>query len=738
MLLKPIKKISGKGIPHFSIIQKIILFCISLGIVAVAIVFIWISTLDLPNFDDFENRVVLKSTQLYDRTGKILLYDIHKDFKRTVVPFANIADPMKKATIAVEDDRFYYHIGVRPKAILRAMFKNITSGIKSQGGSTITQQIVKNTLLTGEKTLTRKIKEVILAIKIERKLSKDEILSIYLNESPYGGNIYGVEQAAQTYFAKPASELTIAQSAFIASIPQRPTYYSPYGEHLDKLLERKNYVLERMKKLGFISAEQYDQAIKEPIILTKGESKNIKAPHFVFYIQDYLVDTYGEDVINKGGLKVITTLDYNLQQKAEELVKAGALANKTTYNAENMGMVGIDPKTAEILFMVGSRDYFDKDIDGQYNIATAKRQPGSAFKPFVYALGFEKGYLPETTLFDVPTEFNPSCQPGGGGSNCYSPKNYSGKFVGTVSIKKALGSSLNIPAVEMLYLVGVDNAVKFATSLGISTLTDNKENFGLSLVLGGAEVKLVEMVNAYGVFATGGIYRKETGILSIQNSDGSFLYENKPTEGVRVMNENTAYKISDVLSDDTNRRLVFLPNSKLHVEGHHVAAKSGTTNNNKDAWVIGYSPSIAIGAWSGNNDARPMTDTGSTISGPVWNDMFKYVLETYPEIYPDTPFPKPAPEENYDSINPIIRGIVPSFHSILYFVDKNNPRGPSPKNPASDPQFSNWEAAVLNYFAPQIPQEPQTTEGAPGPQDTITTTTTTTTTTTEQTNTVAQ
>ncbi len=719
MLLKPIQKRRrsessvdmSRVFTQMSFLQKFFLFFISLGLILTAIFFIWISTLDLPDFNDFENRVVQKSTQLYDRTGKILLYDIHKDYKRTVVPFEEIGDPVQKATIAIEDDHFYSHIGIRPKSILRAVYQNFMSGQKSQGGSTITQQIVKNTLLTNEKTITRKIKEWILAIKIERNLSKNEILAIYLNESPYGGNIYGVEQASQTYFSKRAFELSIAQAAYIASIPQRPTYYSPYGQHTDKLIERKNYVLERMEKLGFITKEQYEEAKKEVITLSPGESRNIKAPHFVFYIQDYLVEKYGEDILNQGGLRVTTTLDYELQKKAEELVKDEAIFNKKTYNAENMGMVGVDPRNSQILFMVGSRDYFDKEIDGQYNIATAKRQPGSAFKPLVYALGFEKGYLPETIMFDVPTEFNPSCSPGGipevSGATCYSPNNYSGKFIGAVPIKKALGSSLNIPAVQMLYLVGINNAIKFAQSLGISTLT-NKDQFGLSLVLGGAEVKLIELANAYGIFANGGIYRKETGILSIKSSDGSTLEEYKESDGVRVMSESTTQKMSDILSDDTNRWLVFAPNSQLHVAGHNVAAKTGTTNNYKDAWILGYTQSLVIGAWAGNNDARPMTDnTGSTIAGPAWNKMFRYVLETFPDTYPDQPFTKPAQEEDYDSINPIIRGQIPSFHSLLYFINKENPRGPYPTNPANDPQFRNWEAAMQIQFgvAEQAPSE---------------------------------
>lgn len=721
MLLKPIQKkkgglrndgylskstLSGKNPGGFfgrlSIFKKIILIVISLWVLVVAGVVIWVSSIGLPDFNDFENRIVQKSTQLYDRTGTILLYDIHKDFKRTVIPFSEMGDNVKKATLALEDDKFYSHMGIRPMAIARAVYANLLSGESTQGGSTITQQIVKNTLLSSEKTVTRKIKEWILALKIERKLSKDEIFAIYLNESPYGGTIYGVEQASQSYFGKASKDLTLAEAAYIAAIPQRPTYFSPFGKHTDKLLERKDYALLRMKNLGYITEAQYTEAKAQEIKIIPGESRNIKAPHFVFYIQDYLIDTFGEDRVNQGGLKVVTTLDYELQKKAEELVKEGALSNKKTYNAENMGMVGIDPKTGQVLFMVGSRDYFDKEIDGAYNIATAKRQPGSSFKPIVYSLAFEKGYLPETILFDVSTEFNPSCTPGhvptAPGVECYAPKNYTGLFYGAVPIKKALGSSLNIPAVQTLYLVGLNNAIKYARDLGLSTLVGGGERYGLSLVLGGAEVKLLELTNAYATFANGGVYRKETGILSIKESNGDILEEYKESEGARVMSQNTAYKISNVLSDDSNRTLVFAPHSSLYVGGHNVAAKTGTTNNNKDAWILGYTQSLAIGAWAGNNDGTPMTDTGSTIAGPVWNKMFTYVLNTFPDLYPDPAFPQPAPEENYDAINPIIRGSIPGYHSSLFYIDKNNPRGAPPSNPSADPQFSNWEAAVAGYF----------------------------------------
>lgn len=702
MMLRPIKKKRKIRRKSISLLKKAALFFTGVFILGIAVFFIWASTIDLPDFNDFENRVVAKSTRIYDKTGKILLYDVHKDIKRTVIPFADMGENVKKATLALEDDKFYSHIGIRPLSILRAVFANITHRGLTQGGSTITQQIVKNTLLTQEKTLSRKLKEWILAVKIDQKLPKDKILEIYLNESPYGGTIYGVEEASQTYFGKPAKELSVAQAAYIASIPQRPTYFLPFGKNGDKLLQRKDFALERMKKLKMITEAEYTQAKGEQIVLfSNAENKGIKAPHFVFYIQDYLIDTYGEDIVNQGGLKVTTTLDFDLQKQAEEITKKNALLNVAN-KAENMGMVGLEPRTGQIVFMVGSRDYFDKDIDGQYNIATAKRQPGSSFKPFVYALAFEKGYLPETTLFDIPMEFNASCnlqhEPLVPGAKCYAPENYTQTYNGIVSIRKALAGSLNIPAVEMLYLVGTNNAINFAKSLGIETL-GSADRYGLSLVLGGAEVRLLDMATAYSTFATNGIYRKPTGILSIQDSTGKIIEEYKENSGERVFSENTALKISSILSDNDARSFIFGSNSALHIPGRNVAVKTGTTNNYRDAWVLGYTKDIVIGVWAGNNDNRPMiAKASSMIAAPAWNQMMKSILET--GKYGDPAFAQPFVEENYDSINPIIRGHWPSEnpHSLLYFINKNNPQGPYPTNPAADPQFTNWEQAVFNYF----------------------------------------
>lgn len=697
MLLKPLhkkKRKRGHSILLF-IAGGVIFFC--------AAFFVWAVTLPLPDFRSFENRQVKNSTQIYDRTGKVLLYDLHRDEKRVVIPISEMGDPIKKATVAVEDANFYEHKGVRPLSILRSVFVNLTTGQFSQGGSTITQQIVKNTLLNQQKTITRKIKEVILALKIEQIMSKDQILEAYLNNASYGGNIYGIEAAAQTYFNKPAKELTIAQAAYLASVPKSPTALSPYGKNLDKLLGRKQYVLDRMKETGVISEAEYTEASSEVITtISSTENKGIKAPHFVFYIQDYLEQKYGEDLIQNNGFRVITTLDYDMQKTAEEIAKKRALENEKKYNAENVGLVAIDPKTGQILMMVGSRDYFDKTIDGAYNIVTAKRQPGSSFKPIVYALGLMKGYTPETILFDTKTEFNAGCNPAGHTEgvvredDCYMPQNYTGTFSGAVTVRNALAQSLNVPGVKMLYLVGVENAIKLARDMGITTLSKNGD-YGLSLVLGGGEVRLLDMASAYGVFATGGIGHPATGILRIEDGKGNILEEYKDEEN-QILPKRTALEISSILSDNKARTPTFGANSALYIADRQVPVKTGTTNNYRDGWVIGYTPSLVLGGWVGNNDNTPIDKKSSVVvAAPIWKELMLEYLKKYPvETFEDPGF-----EDGYENLKPILRGIwqgPEGVHDILYYVDKDNPRGDKPLNPYNDPQFSNWESSVRGYY----------------------------------------
>ena len=406
---------------------------------------------------------IVQSTKIYDRTGAVLLYEIHGEIKRTVVPLREVPASARNATVATEDASFYSHGGVDFRGILRAIFVDVTSGAFRQGGSTITQQLVKQALLGNERTLVRKFKEAILAIYFDARLNKDTILDLYLNQIPYGSNAYGIEAAAQTFFGKHARDLSIAESAILAGLPRAPSYYSPYGQHKDELLKRKNYIIDRMRNLGYISPEEANQA-KNSQLKFLPATKNIRAPHFVMYVRDYLIQTYGEDVVNEGGLTVTTTLDWKLQGEAEKIVAAGAEKNEKLIKAHNMALVAIDPKSGDILAMVGSRDYFDIDRDGNYNIATASRQPGSAFKPFVYATAFRKGFTPDTVLFDVPTEFNPLCTPDGvprdsrvSAKDCYHPENYDEKFRGPVTLRTAIAQSINVPSVKVLYLAGIND-----------------------------------------------------------------------------------------------------------------------------------------------------------------------------------------------------------------------------------------------------------------------------------------
>lgn len=702
---------------------------LGIGALLIGGLLVWIATIGLPDFKSFEERKISKSTKIYDKTGEILLYDIHQDFRRTVIPFADMGDNVKHATLAVEDAEFYNHAGVRPTAILRAFLTNILKGkLLSQGGSTITQQIVKNTLLTSEKTITRKLKELVLALKIETTLSKDEIFAIYLNESPYGGSLYGVEEASRAYFGKKPIDLTVAESAYLAAIPKAPSYYSPFGKNKTALDTRKNLVLSRMKDVGYINEEEYNRAKNEVVTFKLQDKIGIKAPHFVFFIKEYLENKYGAEVVANGGLSVTTTLDWGLQEKAEPLVLQYAKKNEKDYNGKNAALVAIDPKTGQILTMVGSRDYFDPNIDGNYNVTTASRQPGSSFKPFVYATAFNMGYRPETALFDIPTEFQGGCNaygkalPGFNQDSCYNPENFDGKYKGPMSLRNALGESRNIPAVQLLYLVGVNNAIKTAKDMGITTLTD-ASRYGLSLVLGGGEVRLLDMASAYGVFATGGVRYPATGILKVTDNSGKILEEFTP-KSEEVMPLQTALLMSDVLSDNVAKIPTFGRNSPLEISGRQIAVKTGTTNSRRDGWVVGYTPSLVVGVWAGNNENTPMKKTSAAVAGPLWNAFMKIALETAP----NETFEKPAVITETASA-PVIRGlwqggesffvdkisgklateytpmeareerVTTNVHSILYWIDKDNPLGPRPENPAKDPQFNRWETAVQNWWA---------------------------------------
>lgn len=677
---------------------------------------LWLSK-DLPNPNQLINREIAQSTKIYDRTGETILYEIHGEEKRTLINLDQIPDYVEQATIAIEDKNFYKHSGFSFFAILRTAITNVLFG-KKAGGSTLTQQFVKNSVLTSEKTYTRKIKELILAYRLEKKFTKNEILQMYLNEIPYGSTSYGVEAAAQRYFGKSVKDIALAEAAVLAALPQAPSRYSPYGSNLELLIGRQEHILDLMVEQGYITKDQADEAKKYPLEFQK-QDENIKAPHFVMYIKELLAEKYGEKVIEQGGLKIYTSLDLYKQTAAEEVLKEQAEKNLKNYKATNASLVSIDPKTGEILAMVGSKDYFSKDIDGQVNIALSSRQPGSSMKPLVYAASFLKGYTPNTMLYDVVTNF--SNDP----TKSYEPHNYDSKEHGPISMRAALAGSLNTPAVKAMYLAGIDNVLDLADKLGYTTLKD-KDRFGLSLVLGGGEVKLLEHVNAYSAFARDGAVHTVKPILKIEDAGGNIIEEFKDTEK-QVLDSNVARMVTDVLSDNNARAYIFGTKNWLTFGNDRpVAAKSGTTNDYRDAWTIGYTPSIVTGVWVGNNDNSEMKRgaDGGIVAAPIWNKYMKKILGDTPVETFKKPEIKLTGKSVLDGGNPLEKivkidktsGLLASSstppeyveekkfidpHCILYYVDKNNPTGPAPTNPTSDPQFVLWENAVKTWAEKQ-------------------------------------
>ena len=677
------------------------------GVLGLLLIFV-VFARHLPDPSNLEDRTITQSTKIYDRTGKVILYDIHGEERRTIVPFNEIPQVVKDATIVSEDKDFYKHKGLDFRAIVRAMWLNLTSD-SLQGGSTITQQFVKKSILSDERTWTRKIKEAILALELERRYSKDEILNFYLNQIPYGINAYGIEAAAQTYFSKKAAGLTLAESALLASLIRAPSYYSPYGEHKSELVQRQHAVLDHMVKLNYISNREAERSKKEELVFSKIRS-SISAPHFVFYVKGLLEERYGEDYVERAGLKIITTLDWDLQVIAEEVAATGAERNDKV-GAHNAALVALDPKTGQILAMVGSRDYFKDPVpegcetgvnckfEGNVNVVTRLRQPGSAFKPFVYATAFKKGYTDKTILFDIPTQFDTGCnalgQPQSPEVKCYAPRNFDFKFRGPVTARQALANSLNVPSVQFLYLAGVEDSINTAEDLGISTLKD-RSRFGLSLVLGGGEVKLLELASAFGVLATEGVQHPHTSILRIEDGKGNVLEEFKD-EPAQVLDSEIARLVSSILSDNNARIPIFGARSPLFFEGRPVAAKTGTTNEFRDGWTLGYTPSLVAGVWVGNNDNTPIKqEPGVYVAAPIWRDFMVRAFDKL-NLAPESFTPPQVKEVS----KPILNGehIVNSeIHSTLYYINRSDPTGPAPSNPYADPMFNNWEAAVRAWF----------------------------------------
>jgi len=762
----------------WKVFGRVLLWLCGFGVLAVVGVFLYFAK-DLPSPGKMNNRNIVESTKIFDRTGQHLLYEVHGEEKRTLVDFKDIPDSVKYATLALEDQDFYNHHGIKLTSIARSLLKDVVSTGAAQGGSTITQQLVKNSLLSSEKTITRKIKEVILSIEIEQKFSKDEILGMYLNEIPYGSNAYGIEAASQTFFGKPAKELGLDEAAILASLPQAPSRYSPTGSHTEDLKRRQELALNRMANLGYITREQADEAINSDVLSKIVERReNIAAPHFVMYVKEYLEEKYGQNVVEQGGLNVYTTLDWDKQQIAEKAVRDGVDKNKS-WNASNAALVAEDPKTGQVLAMVGSKDYFDKSIDGQVNVAIRDRQPGSSFKPYVYLTAFTKGYTPETVLFDAPINF------GTEEGKEYKPQNYNGTFTGPIKMKEALPQSLNIPAVETLYLAGVKDSIELAKKLGISGL-NQPDRYGLSLVLGGGEVKLIDHVNAYGTIANGGVHQAKTTILRVEDNKKNILEEYKQSGGERVIEEKYVAMLEHVMSTNEYRAPVFGSNSPLRFDERQVAAKTGTTNEFRDGWTIGFTPSLVVGVWAGNNNNSPMKSgaDGVNVAAPIWRSFLNqtlgnYAIEQFPK-YEKEETGKPILDGNLDAMQENIKiceidkkkykekvgkyclanSSCPddaedkkdfsTIHNILWYVNREDPRGDYPKNPESDPQFKSWEKGVREWYADKgkksdskfAPTEECKSEYFSGDSkkssdddSAVTTTTTTTTTTTDTTTT---
>lgn len=644
-------------------------------LILMPILFLWYSR-DLPKPGQLVTSQHSNATRIYDRHGT-LLYSVFQDENRTYVTLDKIPKQLQEATISIEDKDFYKNNGFSVTGILRAAAESLLTHHIAGGGSTITQQLVKNVLLTNEQSLPRKIKELMLAIQVNQRYSKDEILEMYLNNIPYGGTAVGVEAASEQYFGKSAKDLDIAQSAFLAGLPQNPSIYTPFSGN-KYYLNRTKSVLKQLVSNHYITQAQSDKAYKEIANYQFSQKQtSIKAPHFVMYVKQKLAEQFGEQMVTTGGLQVTTTLDYPIEKKTEEIVKK-EVDDLKNYKVSNGAAIVAEPKTGEVLAMVGSKDYFDQENDGNFNVAISNtRQPGSSLKPIVYATAFEKGYTPATLLMDVQTNF-PTNVPG---QPEYNPVNYDGKFHGPVQVRYALANSFNIPAVKMLAMVGITPVMQKGYDMGIlnwQPTAQNRANVGLSLVLGGRETSLMNEVTAYSVFANQGVKQDPVTILKVTDGKGKVLYEHDKTDGKRVLSEGVAFLISHILLDNSARVQAFGPSSELVIPGHTVSVKTGTTDQKRDNWTIGYTPSYTVGVWVGNNDNTPMNQaiaSGVTGASPIWNEIMSYVLKGKPDEQPHKP----------DTVNALL---IDSFAGGLphagqptrseYFVKGTEPTSESP------------------------------------------------------------
>ena len=594
------------------------------GIFAMFVMFAWFAR-SLPD----PNKIVRRegfSTKILDRDGGTL-YELYQDYNRIPIEITDVPKQLQQATIAIEDKEFYTHQGFSTWGMIRGLLRGITRG-RAQGGSTLTQQLVKNVLLTNERSLPRKFKELVLSLQIERKFSKDEILQMYLNEAPYGGTAVGIAAASERYFGIEPKDLTLTQSAILAGMPQAPSRYSPYGSDKSAYVPRAMAVLRRMREDGYIDKDMENQSVKElESVQFREQTGSLKAPHFVFYVKDQLVELLGEALVEEGGYTVTTTLDSELQDFAQTAVKEEIDKLEKVHVTNGAAMV-ISPQNGEILSMVGSKDYFAPDYDGKVNVVLSSRQPGSAIKPVTYATAFAKGYSPSSVLLDVPTKF-----PGVKEGEFYEPKNYDGKFHGPVQLRFALGSSLNVPAVKLLSLVGLKDMLQQAYDMGFPSLAPTPENmrrFGLSVTLGGGEVRLFDLVHAYSAFANGGERVEPVSILKVVK-DGRTLYESKQAQKQRVLTPEVAFLINHVLYDNNARLLTFGANSYLNMSGRSIAVKTGTTNDKRDNWTVGWSTHAVVGVWVGNNDNSAMKEVASGVTGasPIWRKIMLKTWEKY-------------------------------------------------------------------------------------------------------------
>jgi penicillin-binding protein 1C len=664
-------------------IIKLFLVCIFL-LVSFFVFLFTVRSAYLPSPDLIGEKIISGGTEIYDQTGKILLYKIGS--RRSWVNFEDIPKNIIKATLIAEDQNFYSHRGISFKGILRSVYLNLKTKSFEYGGSTITQQLARNLFLTKEKTLLRKINEIILSLKLEKKYSKNEILTYYLNSIYYGEGNIGIRAAADYYFDKKLKDLTLSETVALASIPRAPALYAPISkENIEKLKKRRDYLLSRLREEGWIDEKEYNLALSEEIKIVKTKYAGMIAPHFVIEVLNELKNKLPNLNLEEVNLKVISTLDYDLQKIAEKTVFEGAKRNKEKYGGSNAALMAVNPKTGEVLALVGSKDFFDETIDGQVNVPFRPRQPGSSFKPISYAALFELGYPDKTIVFDTPTDFGK-----------YQPKNFDKQFKGPVTLRQSLAESRNVPSVKVFYLADPERVVNLARKTGISYLKD-WQNYGLSLGLGTAEIRMVDLIKFYSALANDGKLVSQGLILKIIQ-DKKIIYEHKPEEK-EIITSQTARILNDILKDIEARKGLLQASLPLTIfPGYEVALKTGTTQFYQDAWTFGYTPNIVVGVWAGNTDGRRMNSLGASLVAalPIFHQFLSEAIGLE-KIQPENFIP---PEERIVN-KPMLNGSWTSpygIHDILFYIDRKNPLGSIPEDPYSDSQYSLWEEGVKKWL----------------------------------------